>query len=123
MKDGSPAATKSGTAGSALGVKYIVDAPAVNFVPGHPEAARKSDKLLRALVPNAIANDAVYLFSKTSADRFAKAVSRNALLEFDILQGRKPVSAWRAEIDPWWERYGKRMADELTEAYHAAGRG
>lgn len=123
LKDGSPSATKSGSAGSALGVKYIVDAPQVNFVPGHPEAAKKLDTLLRKLLPDAVANDAVYLFSKTAADRFARTNTRIANLEFEIIQGRKPVSAWREEIDPWWSRYGRQMADELTEAYHAAGRG
>lgn len=123
LKDGSPQPTKSGSAGSALGLKYLVDAPAVNFVPGHPEAARKLDKLLRELLPDALANDAVYLYSKTAADRFARTQTRLSNLEFEIIQGRKPVSDWRAEVGPWWSRYGRQMADELTEAYHAAGRG
>lgn len=123
MVDGSPQATKAGTAGSALGLKYVIDAPAVNFVPGHPEAARKMDALLRKLLPDALANDAVYLYSKTAADRFARTLTRLSNLEFEIIQGRKPVSEWRAEVDPWWKRYGAQMADELTQAYHAAGRG
>ncbi len=123
LKDGSPQATKSGAAGSALGVKYLVDAPQVNFVPGHPEAARKLDTLLRRLVPDALANDAVYLYSPTAADRFPQSNLRFANLEFDIIQGRKPVSAFRTEADAWWQRYGRQMSVELTEAYHAAGRG
>ncbi len=74
-------------------------------------------------MPDALANDAVYLYSKTVADRFAGSQTRFSSLENDILQGRRPVSDWRAEADSWQARYGAQMSAELTEAYHAAGRG
>ena len=95
-------ATKSGAAGSQLGVKYIVDAPRSTSSPGTPTRPASCDKLSRQLVPEALANDAVYLYSRTAADRFAgrRPASRN--LENDILQGRKPVSDWRVEADSWW---------------------
>ena len=123
ITDGNPVPTPTGGAASQLGVKYIVDAPQVNFIPGRPAAARKVDRLLRRLVPRALVNDAVYLYSKTAADRFARAQTRFQSLENDIVQGRKPVSDWRPEADSWWSRYGQQMSRELTEAYHAAGRG
>ncbi len=123
IKDGNPSLSKSGSASRELGVKFVTDAPIVNFIPGRAAAARKLDQLLRQLVPAALANDAVYLYSKTAADRFAGSQTRFSNLENDILQGRRPVSDWRAEADSWWSRYGSRMSAELTEAYHAAGRG
>ena len=123
LKDGSPAPTPGSAAASQLGVKYVTDAPIVNFIPGQPAAARKLDRLLRQLVPRALANDAVYLYSKTTSDRFSGAQTRFSSLENDILQGRRPVSDWRLEADSWWKRYGAQMSAELTEAYYAAGRG
>lgn len=123
LTDGNPSPTGSTGAASQLGVKYVTDAPIVNFVPGRAEAARQLDGLLRRLVPDALANDAVYLYSKTVADRFAGSQTRFSSLENDILQGRRPVSDWRAEADSWQARYGAQMSAELTEAYHAAGRG
>jgi putative aldouronate transport system substrate-binding protein len=123
LKDGTIVPTKSGSAGSQLGLKYLVDAPPVNFIPGNADAARTCDRLLRELVPKAQANDAVYLYSRTAADRFAQSQTRFTALENDILQGRKPVSAWGAEADAWWKRYGQQMSEELAQAYVDAGRG
>ena len=123
VKDGNIVATKSGSAGSQLGLKYLVDAPQVNFIPGNADAARTCDRLLRKLVPGAQANDAVYLYSRTAADRFAQSQTRFTALENDIVQGRKPVGAWRVEADAWWQRYGRQMSEELAQAYVDAGRG
>ncbi|HEY0239678.1 MAG TPA: hypothetical protein VGC37_13640 [Friedmanniella sp.] len=123
IKDGSIAPTKSGSAGSQLGLKYLVDAPQVNFIPGNPDAARTCDRLMRDLVPKAQADDAVYLYSRTAADRFAQSQTRFTALENDIMQGRKPVSAWGVEADAWWKRYGQKMSEELAQAYVDAGRG
>ena len=123
LQDGNIVPTKSGTAAAQLGLKYLVDAPQVNFIPGDADAARACDRLLRELVPDATANDAVYLYSRTAADRFAQSQTRFTALENDILQGRKPVSAWRTEADAWWRRYGRQMSEELGQAYVEAGRG
>ncbi len=73
MKNRNPVATSSGSAGSQLGTDYIVDAPEVNYIPGQPEAVRDVDTLLRTLVPQALTDDAVYLFSPTAAERFPRS--------------------------------------------------
>lgn len=123
MTDGNPQPTQQGATNRELGVKYIADAAQVNFLPGHDESARKLDALLRKLVPDAFRNDAVYLQSAAVSRSFEGDAKTFGALENDIVQGRKPVSEWRPAADAWWKDHGQKMSDELTEAYHAAGRG
>mgnify|MGYP001185897652 FL=1 len=123
MANGVPQSTQAAAANKELGVKYIVDAALVNFIPGRDASARKLDALMRKLVPDAYRNDAVYLFSETVEKSFANDSKTFNSLESDIVQGRKPVSEWRPAADAWWKSTGEKMSKELTEAYHAAGRG
>lgn len=123
MKDGSPSAVGQGAANRELGVKYLVDAAQVNFLPGREDSARKLDTLIRSLVPDALRNDAVYLQSKAFSDNFEGDQKKFKALEDDIVQGRKPVSEWRPAADAWWKDHGQQMADELGQAYATAGRG
>lgn len=123
MENGNPQPTQQGAASRELGVKYIADAAQVNFLPGHEESARKLDALLRKLVPDAFRNDAVYLQAETVSENFEGDAKTFGALESDIVQGRKPVSEWRPAADKWWQERGQKMSEELTEAYHQAGRG
>ena len=109
--------------GSRLGVKYVTDAPIVNVTRARSEAARKLDRMLRRLVPRTLADDAVYLYSETASDRFSGVPTRLSSLPNDIPQGRRPVSDWRLEAGSWGKRYDAQRSAELTEAYHAGGRG
>lgn len=122
LNGSNPESTRAGGANSQLGVKYIVDANAVNYLPGHQESAKKLDALIRSLVPNAYRDDAVYLYSKESEKNFSQASDRFTALESDIVQGRKKVSEWKPAADMWWKDHGQKMADQLTQAYIAAGR-
>lgn len=122
LKGSDPKPTRAGAAHSELGVKYVVDAKAANYLPGHEDSAKSLDKLIRSLVPKAFRNDAVYLYSKEAEDNFAKATTEFTALESDIVQGRKKVSEWRPAADKWWADHGQKMADELAQAYVAAGR-
>ncbi|RMB57779.1 type 2 periplasmic-binding domain-containing protein [Tessaracoccus antarcticus] len=117
-----PEPTPAGGANSQIGVKYIVDAKVPNYLPGHKESAQKLDTLIRALMPNALYNDAVYLYSKEQEKNFAEALTEFGALEGDIVQGRKQVSDWKPAADKWWKDHGQKMADELAQAYVDAGR-
>mgnify|MGYP000185615951 CR=1 FL=1 len=123
MTNGVPTPTQSGGANKEIGIKYIVDAALVNFMPGHDESAKKLDGLMRKLVPDAYRNDAVYLYSAEVEKNFANDQKTFNGLENDIVQGRKPVSDWRPAADAWWKDHGEKMSKELTAAYHEAGRG
>lgn len=123
LKGTDPVATQTGAANSQLGLKYLADCRIANYLPGHEDSAKKLDASIRELVPDAYHNDAVYLFSKTAEKGFQEAANTFNALESDIVQGRKPVSDWRPAADKWWNDEGKKMADELTQAYKDAGRG
>ncbi|GAA1391805.1 extracellular solute-binding protein [Luteococcus peritonei] len=122
LKGTDPVPTPAGGGNTALGVKYIVDSRIANYLPGHDEAAKKLDAAIRRLVPDAYRNDAVYLFSKEYEKNFQTANTSFEALENDIVQGRKPVSAWRPAADAWWKDHGQKMAEELAQAYQDAGR-
>lgn len=117
-----PEPTADGGANSQLGVKYIVDTKVPNYLTGHKESAEKLDALIRTLMPNAFANDAVYLASEEQEKNFAEASNQFLGLEDDIVQGRKKVSEYRPAADKWWKDHGQKMADELAESYVASGR-
>lgn len=122
LKGSDPEPTRAGAANSELGVKYVVDAKAANYLPEHTDSAKKLDSLIRSLMPTAYRNDAVYLYSKEQEDNFAEATNEFVALESDIVQGRKKVSEWKPAADRWWKDHGQKMAEELTQAYVDAGR-
>lgn len=123
LKGTDPVPTQTGAANSQLGLKYLADCRIANYLPGHEDSAKKLDASIRELVPDAYHNDAVYLFSETAEKGFQEAASTFNALESDIVQGRKPVTDWRPAADKWWNDEGKKMADELAQAYKDAGRG
>lgn len=123
LTGGNPVPTSSGSANRELGVKYIVDAPVVNYIPGRQDAAEKLIGSLAGLVENASANDAVYLYSETQSSKGPASAKKFEALQNDILQGRQPVEAWSAAVEDWWKAEGEQTTAELNQAYEESGRG
>lgn len=112
-----PVLTEKGQSESQLGLKYVGEGPWINYVPGKPDVAQAQYDVQSALVPTAIANPASGLFSDTQSRKGSQIGSNLGSLETDILQGRKPVSAWTDGVEKWKRDGGDAIRDELTAAY------
>jgi putative aldouronate transport system substrate-binding protein len=117
MKDGSPAQTQEGVTQTALGIRYIVDAPSVIFIPGNPEATRKSYDYQASIIPTSMKNPEVGLYSDTWSRKQGQLGTIINDAQRDIISGRKPVSFWDEAVQNWKQTGGDKVRAEFEEAF------
>jgi putative aldouronate transport system substrate-binding protein len=117
MKDGSPALTQAGVTQTALGIRYLVDAPDVIFVPGQPEASRKSYEYQNSIIPTVVREPSIGLFSDTWSRKQGQLGQIINDAQSDILSGRKPVSSWDDAIRNWKQTGGDKVRTEFEDAF------
>ncbi|MFL6143963.1 MAG: hypothetical protein ACJ72N_19130 [Labedaea sp.] len=117
MKNGSPAQTQEGVTQTALGIRYIVDAPSVIFIPGNPEATRKSYDYQASIIPTSIRDPQVGLYSDTWSRKQGQLGQIINDAQADIVSGRKPVSAWDDAVKSWKQTGGDKVKAEFEEAF------
>lgn len=100
-----------------LPVKYLGAAPAVLYLPGHPETGRAIHEWEKAVLPRSIADPAVGLRSATQSGKGAEMTRIVADAISAIVFGRKPVSAWQEAVDQWRRAGGDKVAEELAAEY------
>ncbi|TDC42576.1 extracellular solute-binding protein [Micromonospora sp. KC213] len=103
-----------------LPVKYIGVAPAVLYLPGHPEAARAVHEWEKAVLPSSVADPAVGLRSATQSSKGAELNRIVGDAVSAIVFGRKPLSAWQDAVIQWRQAGGDKLAEELAAEYAAA---
>lgn len=116
MRDGSPLPTQAGATQTALGVRYIVDAPDVIFIPGNPEASRKSYEYQASIIPALVREPSIGLFSDTWSRKQGQLGQIINDAQNDIITGRKPVSAWDEAVRNWKQTGGDKVRAEFEEA-------
>jgi putative aldouronate transport system substrate-binding protein len=116
MKDGGPVQTQAGITQTVLGVRYIVDSPDVIFIPGNPGATRKSYDYQASIIPTSEADPTLSLFSDTWSRKQGQLGTIINDAQFDILSGRKPVSAWDDVLKQWRSTGGDKVRTEFEEA-------
>ena len=122
LRDGSPAQTQEGVAQTALGIRYIVDAPSVIFIPGNPAATRKSYDYQASIIPTSIKDPQIGLYSDTWARKQGQLGTIINDGQQDIISGRKPVSAWDDIVKNWKQTGGDKVRTELEDALHRESR-
>lgn len=116
MVDGSPVQTQAGVTQTVLGIRYIVDAPDVIFVPGSPEQTRKSYEYQRSIIPTSVKDPQTGLFSDTWSRKQGQLGTLINNAQNDILAGRQPVSTWDDTVSQWKSGGGDQVRIELQEA-------
>ncbi|MGI5151135.1 extracellular solute-binding protein [Plantactinospora sp. CA-294935] len=116
MEGGGPELTQAGVSQTVLGIRYIVDAPDVIFVPGEAEATRKSYEYQKSIIPTAVKDPTLGLFSDTWSRRSGQLGTIVNDAQMDILSGRKPVSAWGDILKQWRSTGGDKVRGEFEEA-------
>lgn len=121
MRDGSPLPTQAGVAQTALGIRYLVDAPDVIFVPGQPEASRASYEYQKSIIPTVAKDPSIGLFSDTWSRKQGQLGQLINDAQNDILAGRKPVSSWDDTVRTWKQMGGDKVRAEFQDARQREG--
>jgi putative aldouronate transport system substrate-binding protein len=117
LKDGSPALTQAGASQTALGIRYLVDAPDVIFIPGSPDASRRSYEYQASIIPTVVRDPSISLFSDTWSRKQGQLGQLINDAQNDIVLGRQPVSHWDTVVRNWKSSGGDDVRREFEEAF------
>ncbi|WP_027343273.1 type 2 periplasmic-binding domain-containing protein [Hamadaea tsunoensis] len=115
MVDGSPVQTQAGITQTVLGIRYIVDAPDVIFVPGNAGATKTSYEYQKSIIPTSVKDPTVGLFSDTWSRKRAALDTIVNTAQGDVLAGRTPISAWDQTIAQWKSAGGDQVRAEFEK--------
>ncbi|GAB3809809.1 extracellular solute-binding protein [Kribbella italica] len=118
--DGNPVLTAKGFSESQLGLKYQADEPWTIFLPEQKGNAEVQFNAMKEICPDAFANPAAGLYSETNVRKGSQLTSNIDQVTDDIIQGRKPVSAWADAVKKWKSGGGDKIAEEYAEALEAS---
>jgi putative aldouronate transport system substrate-binding protein len=121
MQNGGPSQTQAGVTQTVLGIRYIVDAPDVIFIPGNAAATRKSYEYQASIIPSSVKDPSIGLFSDTWSRKSGQLGTIVNNGQNDILSGRKPVSSWDDVVRTWRSEGGDQVRVELEQALQRAG--
>lgn len=111
-----PILNDKGKSETQLGLLYMTDAPWPIYAPGNREATQAQYDTQVAVVPTGLKNPTIGLYSETNSRSGGELNKALGSLENDILQGRKPVSAWADGVKTWKSKGGDKIRDELQAA-------
>jgi len=123
MQSGGPVYTQAGSAQTALGIRYIVDAPDVIFVPGRPEATRASYEYQKSIigtsVPDPVVANGLFSDEWSRKQPVLGALVNNG--QNDIIAGRQPLSYLDDMIKNWRAQGGETVRRDFTEQLQKLG--
>ncbi|MGP9538130.1 extracellular solute-binding protein [Brachybacterium sp. AOP43-C2-M15] len=111
-----PVLTGRGISETPLGFRYLTDAPWPIYVPGIPESTTKWYEGQKIAVEYGSSDPTLGLYSETASKIGGSINGRIDDLTNDIIQGRRPVSAWTDGVATWKSAGGDRIRDELEKA-------
>lgn len=120
MTDGNPVLTDKGLSETQLGLQYQADGPWTIYLPERQGSSEDCFNAMKEICPNAVENPVDGLYSETANRKGAQINSAIHDLTDDIVQGRKPVSAWAPAVKKWKAGGGDKMAEELYAAYQSS---
>lgn len=90
------------------------------YVPNNKADVDRQYEWLQQAMPGGVLNAAQGLYSPTDQTKGATWGKKFKDLQGDIIQGRKPVSAWEDTIKDWKKDVGDKIRHEFETAYAAA---
>lgn len=111
-----PVLTTLGNAETVVPVRYITEAPQPIFEPGRPDDVKAQHAYQTAMIPRGIANPVVSLYSDTDAKQGSQLSKKLNDLRDEIIQGRKKLPDWDAEIAAWRKNGGDTIRAEYEKA-------
>ncbi|GAA4995494.1 extracellular solute-binding protein [Actinopolymorpha pittospori] len=114
--DGSPVLTDKGFSEVQLGLQYQADGPWTIFLPERQGSAEACFNAMKELCPQSIQNPVAGMYSETDNRKGGQIGGDINDVTNDIIQGRKPVSAWAPAVKKWKRDGGDKIAEELYGA-------
>jgi len=99
---------------------YTADAPWTIFLPEKPGSAEAEFEAMKKLCPTALADPVAGMYSETNVRKGPQLTTDITQITNDIIQGRKPVSAWADAVKKWKSGGGDKIAEEFAQALHSA---
>ncbi|HEY3559427.1 MAG TPA: hypothetical protein VGL05_18280, partial [Kribbella sp.] len=91
------------------------------FLPEKPGGAENQFNAMKSVIPTALADPAAGLYSETSNRKSKQLGDAINQVTDDIVQGRKPISAWAPAVKKWKTDGGDKIAEELAQALKTSG--
>jgi putative aldouronate transport system substrate-binding protein len=120
--NGEPVLTSKGQTELTVPVKYLSDAAPVLYNAGKANLTKAQHAFLEQLMPLAVADPTIGLFSDTQMSKGAQLDQKYTDTLRDIFAGRKPFSAWDQAVQDWRRNGGDQMRKEYEESFQAANR-
>lgn len=117
--DGNPVLTDKGFSETQLGLQYQADGPWAIFLPERKGSTQACFTAMKEICPDALENPVDGMYSETANRKGGQINSAINDLTSDIIQGRKPVSAWGPAVRKWKMDGGDKIAEELYASYQA----
>jgi putative aldouronate transport system substrate-binding protein len=118
--DGSPTLNATGKAENMQPIAYCGSPALVHFGGANPDYGQAEYEYEKAAMDNPAPLPTVGLQSETDLKQGAVLAKKMTDLQSDIMQGRKPVSAWADGVKSWKSSGGDTIRAEYEKAYAAA---
>lgn len=122
LKGSDPIHTDVGKSETTVPTLYIGASPVVHYAPGFPDITKNEYEAEKQALTTAEAWPIGGLYSPTDQARGAGLDKKMKDLQADIIQGRKPVSAWDEGVAAWKSEGGDKIRAEYSEALQKSGR-
>jgi putative aldouronate transport system substrate-binding protein len=120
LVNGNPVLTERGFSELQLGLMYQADGPWTIFLPERDGNSEAEFNAMKQTCPEALVNPVAGLYSETNVRKGQQLTDDITQVSDDIIQGRKPVSAWAVAVKKWKSGGGDQIAEEFTQALVAS---
>lgn len=120
LVDGNPVLNERGFSEVQLGLMYQADGPWTIFLPEKPGNSEAEFNAMKQTCRDAIPNPVAGLYSETNVRKGPQITEDITQVTNDIIQGRKPVSAWAAAVKKWKSGGGDKIAEEFAQVLEAS---
>lgn len=120
LTDGKPVLNTRGFSETQLGLLYQADAPWTIFLPEKEGSSEAEFNAMKQTCADAIVNPVAGLYSETNVRKGPQLNEDITQVTNDIIQGRKPVSAWAPAVKKWKSGGGDKIAEEFAQALEAS---
>lgn len=118
--DGEPILTEKGTTDLKVPLAYIAREPQYLYEPGRPELTKTEYEAQQRGITVGVSIPTVGLISDTDISQGAQLDKSMKDLQADIIQGRKPATAWKNATKEWRSRGGDKIRSEFEESFAAS---
>lgn len=115
-KNGVPTPTATGTSETQMALQYVTDAPTI-LGPGPKARVTAQHDWHVRVTKNVVYDPSAGLFSDTQQTAGPKISKLITDTQNDVMQGRKPLSAWDEAVKTWRSEGGDTIAREYATAY------